>query len=273
MLSVSEIKKLIRSRSLSFVRNSRPGEYSDELKEYEWEGHKIFYRAGMADGGILYNVLLHPTVMLRPSKILFRKRVQEYWVPQQANPSVILDIGGNIGVSSVYYSHLFPDAKIYTFEPVVENYEILKKNIAQLSNVTAFNVALGTEDKVAEIYMCDSADNTGGFSLYDLEVDKNKKQEIQLKNAKTFLAEKGIRKVDIIKIDTEGAEYDILTSLDQGMLSEVKWITGELHGERDFELLAYLSRWFDIGINKSVKSRLFNFIARNTKYKDQIPWK
>ena len=77
MLSVSEIKKLIRSRSLSFVRNSRPGEYSDELKDYEWEGHKIFYRAGMADGGILYNVLLHPTVMLRPSKILFRKRVQE----------------------------------------------------------------------------------------------------------------------------------------------------------------------------------------------------
>jgi hypothetical protein len=69
--------------------------------------------------------------------------------------------------------------------------------------------------------------------------------------------------VDVIKIDTEGAEYDILTSLDKNFLSRVKWIYGELHGNRDFELLAYLSEHFDIGVKRTIGKRLFMFQARS----------
>ncbi len=67
----------------------------------------------------------------------------------------------------------------------------------------------------------------------------------------------------MIKIDTEGSEYDILTALGEDMLSRTQWIMGELHGVRDFELLAYLSQWFDIGVRKGVWERLFMFHARN----------
>lgn len=34
----------------------------------------------------------------------------------------------------------------------------------------------------------------------------------------------------------------------------MKWIMGELHGERDFELLAFLFRWFDTIPKKHSKS-------------------
>ena len=47
------------------------------------------------------------------------------------------------------------------------------------------------------------------------------------------------------------------------MLSKVTWITGELHGEKDFALLDYLAQWFDLELKKSFKKRLFIFRACN----------
>ena len=273
MLKANEIKKLIRSRSLDFVTNGRPGNYSDDLKSYNWKGHKIFYRAGTAEPGIIYEVLLRPRVILRPNKLFFKKKVTEYWLPKEVNPDVILDIGGNIGVTCIYFSYLFPNAKIHAFEPVKSNFELLKKNTSHLPNVTLHNIALGNEDKTADIFMCDDHNNTGGFSLYDRGVDKSEKEQVVVKQTANYLKEQGIDKVDLIKVDTEGAEYDILTSMDPALLEKTKWVTGELHGEKDFELLAYLSQWFDLDIKKSLRSRLFNFNARNKAYKQIIPWR
>jgi hypothetical protein len=45
----------------------------------------------------------------------------------------------------------------------------------------------------------------------------------------------------------------------------VGWITGELHGNRSFELLEFLSQWFDVEAKKTLGKRLFNFLARNRK--------
>ena len=68
---------------------------------------------------------------------------------------------------------------------------------------------------------------------------------------------------ELIKIDVEGAEYDILAAFEPRVLERVGWITGELHGNRSFELLEFLSRWFDIETRKTLGKRLFNFLARN----------
>ena len=94
-----------------------------------------------------------------------------------------------------------------------------------------------------------------------------------MKKTDSFLQEIGVGQVDLIKIDTEGAEYDILTSMSVDMLSKTRWIIGELHGERDFELLTYLNQWFYIDMDKSLRSRLYNFNAVNREFADQISWK
>ena len=66
----------------------------------------------------------------------------------------------------------------------------------------------------------------------------------------------------MIKIDTEGAEYDILTGLEEKILQESDWITGELHGNRDFELLNYLiGLGFIVSMTKKIDNRLFMFHA------------
>jgi len=271
MVSLGDIKKLCRSGSWDFVVHSRPGNHAEELKEYRWKGRDLFYRAGTADAGAFYEILIRPSRRvsggyLRPGKL-------EYWVPSEINPEVILDIGGNIGTTSVFYSKMFPQAKIFTFEPVPGNFELLEKNINGLDNVSAFNVGLGDSDKKVLIYDSAEQGNTGGFSIYGVDVDQSKSQEIEVKKSASFLEEIGVTQVDLIKIDTEGAEYDILTSMDKDMLSNVKWIIGELHGIRDYELFEYLSQWFDLDIRKTLRSNLFQFNARNKKFADVIPWK
>jgi len=271
MISFGDIKKLYRSGSWDFVVNSRPGYTAEGLKEYRWKGHNLYYRAGTADAGAFYEILLKPSRKVSEGHL--RPRKLEYWVPNEINPEVILDIGGNIGTTSVFYSRMFPQAKIYTFEPVPTNFELLQKNISGLNNVTAFNVGLGDSDKRVQIYDSNELGNTGGFSIYDVNVDKSRSQEIQIKDAKAFLSEVGVEKVDLIKIDTEGAEYDILTTMDKELLSNAKWIIGELHGVRDYELFEYLSQWFDLDIRKTLRSSLYQFNARNRKFADVIPWK
>jgi len=51
------------------------------------------------------------------------------------------------------------------------------------------------------------------------------------------------------------------------MLSRVIWITSELYGQYDLELLRYLSR-FDIEVKKNFKQRLFIFTACNKQALD-----
>ena len=275
MLHLKDIKKLIRSRSLSYTINGQLKRYSDKLQKYNWKGHPVYYRAGKADVGALYEILIRPTRAIRKSglRAILDKKL-EYWIPPEVKPKVILDIGGNIGTTSVYFGHMFPNAKIYTFEPVTDNFEILQKNTEGFPNTTVYNVGLGKEDTIAKIFTNNDNDNTGGYSLYNnLDVDESKSQEITIKRIDTFLNEIGVDQVDLIKIDTEGAEYDILTTMNPEMLSNTRWIIGELHGEKDFELLAYLNQWFSIDIDKTLRSRLSEFNACNRKILDQIPWK
>ena len=53
-----------------------------------------------------------------------------------------------------------------------------------------------------------------------------------------------------------------MTSLSEEVLSRTSWIAGELHGEKDFELLNYLENLgFLVSLKKEIDNRLFMFSA------------
>lgn len=258
MFNKGEIKRLFRSRSYEFVLNSRSAAAGRPIAQYQWHGVPLQYRPGTSDPGLIYSILLK-----RGSK-------GEYWVPQGLEPKVILDIGGNIGISSVYFARRFPAAKIFAFEPIPDNVALLRHNVARFDNVQVVPVALGTKNDVMQIMASDDSRNYGGFSFYGKGSDAGRKLDVEVREVNSALRDAGIDRVDLIKIDTEGAEFDILTAIDPRILESVSWVMGELHGERDFELLAFLSRWFDIDTKKSLKNRLFMFRACNKKFTKQL---
>lgn len=249
MLSALDLKYWIRSGSLSFMKDRKASEKS--LKFLNWNSHKIYYRAGTSDLHLIYNILLKPT----------HKR--EYQFPKDLKPKIILDIGANIGITAALLSNTYPEAKIYCFEPVQENFEVLSLNSNSFKNVFVYPFALGNKTEEKSLFFSDDNNNFGGFSFFEAGSTKEKQVNVKVKDINDVLDELKIHKVDMIKIDTEGSEFSILTHLGQDVLKQISYISGELHGEKDFELLAYLSKHFSIATHKPLKSRVFMFEAKS----------
>ena len=249
-MSSLSLKYLMKSKSFRFAKDTR--NKTNKLKTYIWNGNKVFYRTGSSDMSLIYEILLKS------------KEKSEYFFPKQINPKVILDIGGNIGIASIYLASIFPEATIYTFEPLHENFKILKKNTQQYTNIKIFNIGLGSKNGDFKVYLSDNPDNFGGASFYP-EIGGNKVEsyiKCEVKNINEILKELYVNSIDLIKIDTEGAEYDILYTLKGEILRDTSWITGELHGNQDFELLNYLnSLGFSISLKKEIDNRLSIFHA------------
>lgn len=247
----SDLKYLLRSGTWRFMRESKRARANGGMSVYKWHGCPIRFRVGTSDAGLIYNILCK------------RGRKGEYWLPDAVAPRVIFDIGANIGIASIYLATRFPQAKIFSFEPVPSNFSLLQANVAAFPNVIPCPLALGPVDGEIDMFYSDDPLNEGGYSLYRQGVDATRTVRVAIKNPASFMREYAISQVDMIKIDTEGSEHGILSAFDPAVLRAVKWISGELHGERDFEVLNLLSQWFDIGMRKSLKSRLFNFTACN----------
>ena len=243
-------KYFIKSKSFNFAKDLN--NKKQNISSITWNNKKVFYRTSTSDMTLIYEILLQP------------KYKSEYFFPIEVNPKVIFDIGGNIGITAIYLSALFPEAKIYSFEPMSENFEILKINIQYYENIQAFNIGLGSKNGNFKIYLSNDSENYGGTSFYP-DPTGNKLEsfvECEVKNINDIIKKLNLDSIDLIKIDTEGAEYDILTSLEEKFLLKTSWVSGELHGNRDFELLNYLEGLgFSISLNKEIDNRLFMFNA------------
>lgn len=248
MFSKKKLKILLRSRSLSFTRDF--DRFGGE-GVFPVNGNPIHYRSGSSDTNLVYDILIK------------QGHKAEYWIPEAVQPEVILDIGANIGLTAVYFAMRYPNARIYSFEPVEENYKLLQKNTQAFENVTTLNYALGDTDGTLTFYASDDTKNFGGGSLHEIGVDTGRQQLISVKETSSALKELGIHKADLIKIDTEGAEYEIFRSMDPAIYKDAQWIIGELHGVNDFSFLSMLEDKFDISVKKQINKRLFMFNACN----------
>ena len=188
-MSGRKLKYLIKSKSFEFAKNLE--DKSHCISSLNWNNTKVYYRACSSDMVLIYEILLKS------------KYKREYFFPEELKPKVIFDIGGNIGITSIYLASLFPDAVIYTFEPLKENFEILQKNTSQIKNIKVFNIGLGAENGSFKVYLSDDSENYGGVSFYS-EVEGNLSESIsecEVKNINDIIEELGINAVDLIKID------------------------------------------------------------------------
>ena len=115
-----------------------------------------------------------------------------------------IDIGAEIGTYSIFFSSFYE--KVISYEPVKINFNTLKLNISNYKNIKIFNYAIGNNEK-KKIYKPDF--NYGGST-----VKKNKNYAIEIVKFKNFSKKMSYsKKIDLVKIDTEGDEYNVLKSL------------------------------------------------------------
>jgi FkbM family methyltransferase len=254
------IKILARSRSLRFTADILRQSPTSSLARLRWSGRDVFYRSGTADPFVLYQVLLKSG------------KKAEYYVPPALKPKVILDIGSNIGASIIYFHEKFPDAKIFGFEPHPDTFRILEKNVAQLPGVTVFNYGLGaTNQRVA---VCADEVNFGAFNTRGQFKDRGYPAapvECEVRRLDDVLREIRIAQIDLIKIDCEGAEGDVFSTLPDEILNQCQWIVGEFHDHSGFEVLARLASHFHLDLKKTMFRPRFRFHAYNIGKMEALP--
>ena len=127
------------------------------------------------------------------------------------NVQIILDVGANVGAASAFFRFVHPDAQIYAFEPYSECFALLSENIDHIDGVQAFNFGLHEQDKTAELHI--SKFDYGTNSIGTCVHNSANTESIILKNALETVQDLGIKTIDILKVDTEGCELPILSSL------------------------------------------------------------
>jgi len=141
---------------------------------------------------------------------------------------VVVDVGANIGYFTILAAKLVGESgKVFAFEPEPKNFSYLKKNIDlnQYENVFAYQKAVSNKNEIVDLYVCDydSGHHTikqgKGIEAYRKGKRGNtKKIEVETVSLDTFLRDK-IDRLDIIKIDAEGAEPLILEGMKGLVLS------------------------------------------------------
>ena len=138
---------------------------------------------------------------------------------------LIIDIGSNIGLSILYFKKLYPLSTIIGFEPDPEIFNILEKNLKEfhIDRVNIYNSAAWKFDGELSFY------SEGALSGSIYKVENSKSIKVSALDINKFISGKD---VDFLKIDVEGAEYDILNHIKQH-LKKVKRIFVEYHDKKN----------------------------------------
>lgn len=146
------------------------------------------------------------------------------------NVDIVLDVGANIGASALYFSLLYPEAKIFAFEPALEPYRLLKKNTAKRAQIHPYQFGLFSANLNVPLFRgaVDSATSSIGRSALNLDASET----VELRSVREWLDNASVLAVDILKIDTEGCEVPILQEM-SNLLPSIKLIHIEYHSEND----------------------------------------
>tara|TARA_B110000971_G_C19937060_1_gene466878 strand:- start:298 stop:1032 length:735 start_codon:yes stop_codon:yes gene_type:complete len=146
------------------------------------------------------------------------------------NP-LILDIGANIGDSIFEFNKILKPKKIYAFEPQKHCVKILHKRFSKNKRIKIYDYAIDTKSGSNIFYEQGPGDVHAGF----YKVNIKSKDHIDLKNKKIknknyinqinnkvlvktisldqFINKENIKRINLLKIDTEGHEEKVLKSL------------------------------------------------------------
>lgn len=135
--------------------------------------------------------------------------------------SVVFDMGGYEGQ---WASDIFSKYKcsVFVFEPYKDYANNIRNRFVKNSNIKVFDFGLGKEDKITTLYSND--DGSSVFKKTGVSF------EISITKASSFIKNEKISKIDLMKVNIEGGEYDLLEELiDSGMIGSIKNLQVQFH--------------------------------------------
>lgn len=183
---------------------------------------------------------------------------QIYYFDSQTPNPVIIDGGAHIGLSTLYFKHLYPQAQIVAFEPNPLTFALLEKNVEQnhLENVTLHQKALSKHNGEAQFFM-DETDwqwlSTSSLIEHAWNgQQKTKSLKVEATRLDQYLSD--YKQIDLLKLDIEGAETQVLMSI-RDQLPKIKNLIFEFHPTKTQNLNQLLSFLEKKGFSTSLHDR------------------
>lgn len=125
-------------------------------------------------------------------------------------PTIIFDVGANVGELTKQYSECFPNALIYCFEPVSSNFLELQKNTDGLNNVKCFQLAFSGAKGRANIHCDATCSSLQPQDSDDVAHTNTSIESVELDTVDDFCKRINIQRIGLLKIDTEGHDFEVL---------------------------------------------------------------
>lgn len=157
----------------------------------------------------------------------------------QDSNEIIIDIGAHIGLFTLFVKQFSKNIKILCFEPYIENFKMLNQNLNDnnIENVSIFKNIVSNKNQIISLFI--NTDNAAN-NIYQESENFCSVESIKLEK---IFEENNINTCDLLKLDCEGAEYEILLNLDSKYYKKINKIIMECHNTiTDFRSFNQLKR-------------------------------
>jgi len=198
-----------------------------QIKVYEYDNGKIKikYRDVRSERGTMKDLL---------TTGCYFKDFDKFFGNLDFTGGTMIDVGGNIGVVASYAAIYKKFSKIFSYEPLLENYQLLVDNV-KLNNIEnvvyPFNVAVGDHNGAVKLGY-----NRVAFaspSIYMVNHDGTGQKgyphvaEVELVDIRSIID--GVEHIDFLKLDCEGSEFPIINRMENEDFKKIDNIAVEFH--------------------------------------------
>jgi FkbM family methyltransferase len=180
----------------------------------------------------------------------------------------ILDIGAHIGLFSMYVRGLNDNVKIFAYEPAPENFAVMKEHFKEnhVGGVVAKNVAVTGRDGETVLFLSEDSHNHSIWNVFGTVKKEVKVPTVSMRKIfERDFARAGVGFCDLVKMDCEGAEFEILESMEAELFKKTGAFYIEYHeyldGKKKEDLVKILQKnGFKTRVTPSRYDRKLGFV-------------
>lgn len=178
------------------------------IGKLKWKDYNISFRKGTEDEKVLSHSFEND---------IFYREIPSF---KPTDTPIVFDIGAHIGTFSLLTAQRYPNSKIYAFEASKETFDLLALNINNnmIGNIKAYHRAVASSEGEVKLYHSKETGNWGHSITSELS---DSSEVVEAVNLSTFIEDNDIQKIDLVKFNCEGAEFEIINSLRDAQIKNI----------------------------------------------------